>query len=162
MSTGDIMPFENSGGFSMGGSKTAYVAASVNVIYAGEPVEKLTGAAGVIPAATNFPTTTLRCAGVATSDSTNTASVSGTVDVIPPMPGQIWLIKPKVPATWDTQAEYNALVGAQVLIDLTSGVYTLLASHATGNGCCVEYLDISKYPGYVAFSWNMNTAYNAF
>lgn len=64
------------------------------------------------------------------------------------------MIAPKVAATWNTQAKYNALVGARVLIDLTAGVYTILAADGAGNGCIVEYLDISKYPGMVAFSWS--------
>lgn len=64
------------------------------------------------------------------------------------------MIAPKVAATWNTQAKYNALVGARVLIDLTTGVYTILAVDGAGNGCVVEYLDISKYPGMVAFSWS--------
>lgn len=126
-------------------------AASIN---AGEPVEKLAGVAGVIPMATNGPTTTIRVVGVAATTSTDTVAASGTVDVIPATNGQIWMIAPKVAATWNTQAKYNALVGARVLIDLTAGVYSILASDGAGNGCIVEYLDIAKYPGMVAFSWS--------
>lgn len=161
MATGSIIPFENSNSGKMGGALKYYVAANstgsdgtISRINPGEPVTKLAGAAGVIAAATNAPTTTLRIVGVSTSTSTETASVAGTVDVIPAAPGQLWLITPDVAATWDTQAEYNALVGSRVLIKNTAGVYTLLAADGASNGCVVEYLDISRYPGKVAFSFS--------
>jgi hypothetical protein len=155
MAAGDINPFESSNTHSMGGSIKAYVASGTTAsINAGEPVQKLAGAAGASQQPNNGPTATIRIMGVAASTSNETASVSGTVDVITPCPGQVWMIAPKVAATWNTQAKYNALIGSRVLIDLTSGVYTLLASDSAGNGCIVEYLDISKYPGMVAFSWS--------
>ncbi len=155
MAKGDIQPLENSGSAKMDGALKYYVASGAAAsINAGEPVEKLAGVAGVIPAATNFPTTTLRVVGVAASVSTDTVAASGLVDVIPASPGQIWLIAPKVAATWNTQAKYNALIGARVLIDLTAGVYSILASDGASNGCIVEYLDIARYPGMVAFSWS--------
>ncbi len=161
MATGNIQPYENSASSKMDGGISYYVAAnstgsngSVSRINPGEPVTKVAGAAGVIAAATNAPTTTLRIVGVAASTSTETASVAGTVNVIPASPGQIWMIAPKVAATWDTQSEYNALCGARVLIDNTSGVYTILASDSASNGCIVEYIDVLKYPGMVAFSFS--------
>lgn len=89
--------------------------------------------------------------GIATSTSTQTASVAGTVDYLPLSPGQIYMISPKVAASWDTQAEYDALVGKRVLIDLTAGAYTILAADGATNGCVISPLDISKYPGKVAF-----------
>lgn len=161
MALGDIQPYENSTSSKMDGSVKFYVAANstgsdgtISRIKAGEPVTKLAGAAGVIAAATNAPTTTLRIVGVAAGTSTETASAAGTVDVIPAADGQIWMISPKVAATWDTQAEYNALCGARVLLDNTSGTYTILASDGASNGCIVEYLDVNKYPGKVAFSFS--------
>ena len=123
-------------------------------IYPGEPVQKLAGAAGVTALLTNSPTTTNRIVGVAATQSTETASVDGTVEVIVARPNQRWLIAPKVAATWNTQAKYNALIGARVLIDNTAGVYTLLAADGASNGCVVEYLDIARYSGLVAFSFN--------
>lgn len=60
-----------------------------------------------------------------------------------------------------TQAEYDALVGARVLIDLTAGSYTLLASDSANNGCVVEPLDISLFPGKVAFSIRAGANYLA-
>jgi len=155
MAKGDITPFENAGSGKMPGAIKFYVASGAAAsINAGEPVEKLAGAAGAIPAVTNFPTATLRVAGVAASTSTDTVTASGLVDVIPATNGQIWLIAPKVAATWNTQAKYNALIGSRVLIDLTAGSYTILAADGAGNGCIVEYLNIADRPGMVAFSWS--------
>lgn len=155
MAKGDIMPFESSNASKMGGSiKALVVSGTTASINAGEPVQKLAGAAGASQFPNNGPTATIRIMGVAASVSNETASVAGTVDVITPAPGQIWLIAPKVAATWNTQAKYNALVGSRVLIDLTASVYTLLAADGAGNGCVVEYLDIARYPGMVAFSWS--------
>jgi hypothetical protein len=91
--------------------------------------------------------------GIATSQSTNTASVAGEVYVMPLTPGTIYKMKPKVAATFDTQAEYDALIGARVLIDLTTGAYTILAADGATSGCVIEYIDVAKNPGYVAFSF---------
>lgn len=155
MAKGDLQPFESSNATKMGGSIKAFVASGTTAsINAGEPVQKLAGAAGASQFPNNGPTATIRIMGVAASNSNETTSVSGTVDVITPCPGQIWMIAPKVAATYNTQAKYNALIGSRVLIDLTTGVYTLLAADGAGNGCVIEYLDISRYPGQVAFSWS--------
>lgn len=159
MALGDIQPATPT--FTQDGSVPFYVAAnstgsggSQSNILPGEPVTKVAGAAGVLAAATNAPTTTLRIVGVATDQSTETASVAGTVNIKSAKRGDRWMIAPKVAATWNTQAKYNALCGARVLIDNTAGVYTILASDSASNGCVIEYLDISKYPGMVAFSFN--------
>lgn len=145
----------NSGSSKTDGSiKALVVSGTTASINAGEPVQKLAGAAGASAFPNNGPTATIRIMGVAASASNETTTVAGTVDVIPASPGQLWLIAPKVLATWNTQAKYNALVGSRVLIDLTSSTYTLLAADGAGNGCIVEFLDISKYPGMVAFSFS--------
>ena len=154
MAKGDINPYENSH-LSMGGTLKYSVASGTTAsINAGEPVEKLAGAANVKLLVTNAPTTTDRIVGIAMSASNETASASGTVDVLPLTGGQLWMVAPKVAATWNTQAKYNALCGARVLLDLTTGVFTILAADGASNGCIVEYLDIARYPGMVAFSFS--------
>lgn len=160
MAQGDIFPYEDAGMKVRGGLTFKVTANSVGAdgtvsrIKGGEPVTKVAGAAGVLAAATNAPTTTLRIVGIAADTSTETASVDGVVRVIPAVAGQFWLIAPKVAATWNTQAKYNALVGARVLIDNTTGTYTILAADGASNGCIVEYVDIATYPGRVAFSFS--------
>lgn len=160
MAKGDIIPFENSNAPAMNGTLTYAVASGTTAsITAGEPVQKLAGAAYVTKMLTNSPTATNRQVGIAMSNSSETASADGTVQVVPSTPGQIWLIAPKVTTTWNTQAKYNALVGSRVLIDLTSSTFTILAADGAGNGCIVEYLDIARYPGMVAFSFSNLTDY---
>lgn len=164
MASGNIVVYENAG-FQNGGLKykvTANSNGSLGTqgnIFPGEPVQKVAGAAGVTALLTNSPTATNRIVGVAMDQSTDTASVDGTVTILPARAGQLFLIAPKVAATWNTQAKYNALCGARVLIDLTTGVYTLLAADGAGNGCIVEFLDISRYPGMVAFSFSQLVNY---
>lgn len=161
---GDILLYDE-GAFGGAGSEPFAVAASATTIKAGEPVEKEIGNSTgnvVAPAATSFPVVgTDYFAGIAATTSTNTASAAGTVQVLKPVPGQTYLIAPKVAATWDTQAEYDALVGARVLIDLTTGSYTLLATDSANNGCVVEPLDIAKYPGKVRISFRSGANYFA-
>lgn len=155
MAKGDIMLFESAGPAKMTGSlKYAVNSGTTASINAGEPVQKLAGTAYVTAMLTNSPTATNRIVGVAASNSNETSTVIGTVDVIPSTNGQLFLVAPKVAATWNTQAKYNALVGSRVLIDLTSSSYTILATDGAGNGCIVEYLDIARYPGMVAFSFS--------
>ena len=155
MAKGDINPFESSNASKMGGSiKALVVSGTTASINAGEPVQKLAGAAGASQFPNNGPTATIRIMGVAASASTETASTAGTVDVITPSQGQVWLIAPKVAATFNTQSNYNNQVGKRVLIDLTGGVYTLLAADGAGNGCIIEWIDVIRYPGVVAFSWS--------
>jgi len=149
------MPFENANASKMPGSlKYAVASGTTASIKAGEPVQKLAGTAYATLASNNFPTATLRAVGVAASASNETSTADGTVDVYPATNGQIYIITPKVAATWNTQAKYNALVGSRVLIDLTTGTFTLLAADGAGNGCIVEYLDMSRYLGKVAFSFS--------
>jgi len=91
--------------------------------------------------------------GIAQTYSNETAAAAGYVMVQDLLPGQIWLIAPKVAATWDTQSEYDALVGKRVLLDSTAGTVTILAADGATSGCVIEYLDVSKHPGKVAFSF---------
>lgn len=164
MSIGNITVLAE-GSFGNRGSTRFGCAANTTVINPGEPVAKTLGNSTgnvVTAAATNFPVVgTDYLAGVATSTSTQTASVAGVVDVMKVGTDMIFVIAPKVAATWDTQAEYDALVGARVLLDLTTGVYTILASDSANNGCVVQPLDISKYPSKVAFTFRGGSSYLA-
>lgn len=160
MAKGDFQPFDTANS-KFTGAVRYYVKAgskgadgTVSRIQSGELVTKAAGATGVLAAVTNAPTTTLRVVGIAAEVSNETASVDGSVSVIPADNGQIWMVLANVAATWNTQAKYNALCGSRILIDNTSGVYTALAADGASNGCIVEYLDVAKYPGMVAFSFS--------
>lgn len=136
------------------GARTYNVGAGAGTINAGEPVARTLGGIVVTPCATNAGQVgTDYIVGIAATASTNTASAAGTVNVYPLTSGTTYLISPKVAATWDTQAEYDALVGKRVLLDNTSSTYTILASDSSGNGLVVMPLDIAKYPGKVAFAF---------
>ncbi len=153
MAIGDIVELEASSTGSRG-SRTYNVAKAATVINAGEPVARVLGATSVTACATNAGQIgTDYIVGIAQTTSTQTTTVNGVVEVLPLSNGTTYLIKPKVAATWDTQVEYNDLVGTRVLIDLTSGSYTLLASDSSANACVVMPLDIAKYPGRVAFAF---------
>lgn len=153
MAVGDIQIYEQ-GTIQQVGAKKANVAAGATTINPGEPVAKALGAVTVTAMATNKPVVgTDYLAGIATSTSTQTASVAGTVNYLPLVPGTTYLISPNAATSWDTQAEYDALVGKRVLIDLTTGVYTILAADGATSGCVVMPLEVAKYPGKVAFTF---------
>ncbi len=161
MASGDIVPY-NDGAFGQAGSVDHQVVSGGTppAINAGEMVLKTLGNRYVTAMANNKPVVaTDFVAGISASASNETATVDGKVKVVPLAPGQIWLIAPKVLATWNTQALYNALVGSRVLIDVTSGVLTLLAVDGSTSGCVVENLDIVAFPGRVAFSVRAAAAY---
>lgn len=162
MSAGNIQFLDMAQFGSIGSRKYAVAAGTTSSINPGEPVAKALGAPTVSATATNTPVVaTDFLAGISTTTSTETANAAGSVEVMPMIPGVVYLIAPKVAATWDTQAEYDALVGDRVLFDLTSGVYTILATDNAANGLVVEPLDINIYPGKVAFTIRAAVAYNA-
>lgn len=156
MSAPSITFLARNNGTGIKGSIRYKTQANATAIASGDLVAKTLGnAAGlyVTQAATNWPVVgTGYVAGIAQNASTQTASAAGVVDVTPVGPDDILLCAPNVAASWDTQAEYDALVGARVLLDLTGGLYTVLATDGATNGCVVQPLDIQKYPGLVAFS----------
>lgn len=152
MALGDITLYDSDAVGAPGAVRYA-VAASSTLIYAGEPVAKALGGAAVTPLATNKPVVgTDFMAGIASSTSTNTASAAGTVDVLTFHKGATYLIAPNSAAAFDTQAEYDALVGDRVLFDLTTGTYTILATDGATSGLVIMPLDIAKYPGKVRFA----------
>lgn len=165
MALGDIK-FYDMGSFGYPGDVEYKVASgTTSSILAGTPVAKALGnstGSVVSAAATNFPVVaTDYTAGIAATTSTETASAAGTVKVTKLVSGVSYLIAPKVAASWDTQAEYDALVGARVLLDLTASVYTILATDGATNGCVVMPLDISVYPGQVRFAIRAGASYLA-
>ncbi len=140
---------------------------AVGTISAGSPVTKALGQPYVLAAVTNTPVVgTDYVAGVASTLSTDTASADGAVKVLPLIPGTIYLMAPKVAATFGqgttpSQSTYNALVGARVLWDLTTNVYTILAADGSTHGLVVEPLDVTLFPGLVAFSIRLGASYLA-
>jgi hypothetical protein len=91
--------------------------------------------------------------GLAASTSTEIVGTDGVVDVIPMLPGLTYLGAPQTAASWDTQAEYDALVGDRVLLSYTAaGVFTVFHTDGSTYGCVVEPLDITLHPGKVRFS----------
>lgn len=172
MAIGDVTIYKD-GAFSPIGARRYVVAKSATTIKPGEPVAKtvtfVSGAnlsTAVSPAVTLSPLSSLPIIGIAAGPgtaSTNTATAAGVVDVIPCVSGIIYLCAPKTSTLWDTQAEYDALVGTRVLFDLTSSTYTITTSAGGGgtsvSGLVVEPLDIAKYPGKVAFSVRATSLY---
>lgn len=152
MAQGDMTILEQASTMGRGGR--LYNVAAGSTIYAGEPVARALGGTTVAPAINSSPVVgTDYIAGVAVTNSTATASAAGTVDVLPLNSSTTYLIAPAVAASWDTQAEYDALVGKRVTLNLSAGVYTVNATDSANNGLIVMPLDIAKYPGKVAVAF---------
>lgn len=134
---------------------------SATLINSGEPVGYALGQQYALNLATAKPVvgTDYLC-GIAASLSTQTPTLDGSVQVAAVNENDVLLIAPKVPATYlASQATYNALVGARVTLDLTAGVWTINSTDGSTNGCVIRDLDITKYPGKVAFSFRNGTSY---
>ena len=125
MALGDISVISPSGQ-NLPASTPYRVAASATLIQPGEPVVISTNY--VLKLATSTPTTTLRMLGVATSLSTNTASLDGLVDVQEAIPGLVYSTRALTPANINTDAKLLALLNKRVLFDLTSSVFTVAES----------------------------------
>lgn len=145
-------------------------AGAIGTILPGEPVTKALGQPYVIPAADGAPVVgTTYMAGIATTTSTDTVAADGLVSVSRLVPGMIYLIAPKSPSTYfgasyltaPDQTTYNTQIGNRVVFDLTAGVYTIDSVDGATNGLVVEYCDISRYPGLVAFSIRAGASYQA-
>ena len=161
MAIGDILVLEQTS--EMGrGSRLYNVAASATLIYPGEPVMVTAlGDVVVLKADNNFPVVaTDFVVGIAQTTSTNTASLAGTVEVLPMNSATTYLIAPKVALTF-TQATYDAIVGKRYLIDLTAGAFTMLAADGATYGCVIQPLDFLKYNGKVAFAFRAGSNYLA-
>ncbi len=156
MAIGDLIVLEHAS-MTGRGSRLHNVAAGAVTINPGEPVcYGIGGAVTVIAAPNNFPVTSSDYfVGIAQTTSTQSSGTAGTVGILPTNPGTTYLIKPKVGTSWDTQSEYDALVGKSVLIDLTTGSYTILATSpdSSKNGCVIQAMNILEHPGQVAIAF---------
>lgn len=161
---GDIVIYKQASANGGRGTQSVTVAASAGIISAGEPVLIVAGASAVIPnTSTNLLTLPspfvpysvagTGLLGIAETNSTNTATAAGSVDFLPVTSQTVWTINANASASVATQALYDALVGHRVLIDLTTGTYTLLTSDSALNGCLIRPLDIFKFPNKIAFSF---------
>lgn len=180
MALNDIIPFDD--GTYMPGTSQFKVPASAgasttNRIKAGELVFKSLGntagyvvtqwTAGIETGSALKPSIgTDYIAGLAMSTSTETATVAGTVDVMPIVPGMTFLVSPYDATLWDTQTEYNALVGSRIKLNYaaTTGKITALSTDSSANGlngCVVEPLDVILHPGKVRFSIRQALMYNS-
>lgn len=70
--------------------------------------------------------------GIAASDSTETASAAGVVNVYLPLPGVVYRAKAKSAAAADTATEIAALANKRTIWDLTSGAWTIDTAAADG------------------------------
>lgn len=152
MALGDFTLLENTSVGGRGGRVCNVLKGST--IYAGEPVGRVLGNTLVFACWNGSGQVgTDYIVGVAMTTSTATATADGTVVVDPLNSGKTYLVDPATASSWDTQAEYNALVGKRVTISLSGGNYTVNATDAAGNGLVVQPLDISQYPGKVAIAF---------
>jgi hypothetical protein len=116
------------GGANVTPVRTFKTEAAGTAIKVGEPVKiGGTGNNFVIPLATGDPEIgTDRMVGIAASDSTQTASANGTVQVYIPIPGvTVMRAKATTAANVDTDAKILALLNDSVAFDLTGTVYTV-------------------------------------
>lgn len=171
MALGDLLIVEPTNMGTRGGR--VYNVAAGTPIYAGEPVQ-IRAVAGIVvePSLTSTPIVSVSAGveglfvGVATTSSTNTATAAGTINVLPVSPYITYLANPDTAASWDTQAEYDALTGKRVLLKNsvsvtstpTSGTYTLLASDSASNGCTVQAMNVNEHPAKVAIAFRMGTS----
>lgn len=171
MALGDLLILEQNNEMGRGGR--LYNVAAGTPIYAGEPVQiRAVGNVAVEPSLTSTPIVSVSAGveglfvGVATTSSTNTTAAAGSVYVMPTNSGITYLGNPDVAATWDTQAEYDALVGKRVVLKNsvsitatpTSGTYTVLASDSANNGVSVQAMNIAEHPAKVAIAFRTGTS----
>lgn len=171
MATGDFTILEQNQFTGRGGR--LYNVAAGTPILAGEPVQiRAVGGIVVEPNLTNTPVVSVSAGveglfvGIATTNSTNTTTAAGSVDVMPINSSITYLGNPDVAASWDTQAEYDALTGKRVLLKNsvtvsatpTGGTYTILASDSANNGCTVQAMNVNEHPAKVAIAFRTGTS----
>ena len=163
---GDITIYQQGSAQGGRGTRRINVAATASIINPGEPVFIVAGASAAVYNQTSnlitvtspyvpYATTGTGLLGIAETKSTNTASLAGYVDYVPATSTITWLCVAQTPSLINTQAKYDALVGARVLLNVnTPGIseqYTMLLTDSALNGFIVQPLDIFKYPNMVAF-----------
>lgn len=174
MAQGDLTILEPFGVGGRGGR--LYNVAAGTPIYAGEPVQILAvGNVAVIPSRNSTPVVSNSAGveglfvGVATTNSTNTTTAAGTITVLPTNSGITYLVNPATAASWDTQAEYDALVGKRVVLqnnaenmayvaNSNAGTYSVLASDSANNGVSVQAMNILEHPAKVAIAFRTGTS----
>ena len=171
MALGDFTLYNQSSSQGGRGARLYNVAAGTPIL-AGEPVARaIVGDVAVIPGRTSTPIVGSSpveglFVGIATTNSTNTTTAAGSVNVIPVRNTDTWLVAPAVAATFGlgstpVQATYDALVGKRVLIqngatnlayvaNVNAGTYSLLASDSASNGVVVLAKSVLDNPGKVA------------
>ncbi len=168
MALGDITLFTdqtNAGG----GSQSFQVVSggSPPAINAGEPVSKVLGSQYVIIMPNAKPAVAdTNTVGVSASTSSETATADGAVQVIPINEKNIWSISPQTAATYGVgstpnQTTYNALVGARVVFQVTTGTWKILSTDSSGNGLVIAASDVTKNLGKVNFSFRAANSYLA-
>lgn len=122
---------------------------AVGSIFPGTPTKlsaTTRGTAGtVIPMVDGDGTTSQVFTGIAKSQSSDTATVAGSVQLIMPLPGIIYAAKAKSTTGANTQTKINNLLYGRLIFDLTgtiglglSGAWTLDTAGGDGaNNCCV-------------------------
>lgn len=172
MALGDFVILEQNSYAGRGGR--TYNVGNGTLILAGEPVmHMVVGATAVVPNLTNTPVVSASAGveglfvGIALTNSTNTSTAQGIVQVMPVNSGTTYLANPDVATSWDTQPEYDALVGKRVLLKNSAtvsstignvGSYTVLASDSANNGVVVVAMKVAEHPGKVAVTFRTGTS----
>lgn len=106
--------------------KRLVASGAVTSILAGTPTKENGSNVGVVAAMVDADgTTSQRFAGIAKSDSTDTAAAAGIVLTWTPVSGIIYAGKAKALTNANTQALIDALVAKRVTFDLTASVWTI-------------------------------------
>jgi len=165
---GDIVIYHQESAGGGRGSRRFYAAASAATILAGEPVMLVAGASTVVPnqtatlltvASPYVPYNVTGTGFVGIAQTSSTANTAGGIDVALGNTGVTYLVTATTPSLISTQAKYDALVGARVLLYAsvvattvsTSGfAYLCNLSDSALNGFVVRPLDVAKFPNKVA------------
>ena len=110
----------------------------------------ITGA--VVPMVDGDGAIAQKFSGIAKNDSTETASVAGSVTLWLPLPGMIYAAKCKTTSA-DTQAKLTALFNKHIVFDLTSAVWTVDAGATDALVNCVTIISGEYQTNTVYFTY---------